>query len=153
MMAFCKHCGKQITDDSVFCQYCGGKQDIKESRVNTIKDKQDSPFDIEKYLSIFISEKQKKYLIIYVIWVLIHIICWMFGKPLIEKGHNTFNPQNHFYPFTYWGWNSSYFNIDYYDGTEFLVYVLLIPLIVFFYIKYWHESLMSKIKEWKMKRK
>lgn len=24
---FCKHCGKQIADDSTFCQYCGGKLD------------------------------------------------------------------------------------------------------------------------------
>lgn len=23
---FCKHCGKQIADDSTFCQYCGGRQ-------------------------------------------------------------------------------------------------------------------------------
>ena len=23
---FCKHCGKQIADDSTFCQYCGGNQ-------------------------------------------------------------------------------------------------------------------------------
>lgn len=22
---YCKHCGKQIADDSTFCQYCGGK--------------------------------------------------------------------------------------------------------------------------------
>ena len=24
---YCKHCGKQIADDSAFCQYCGGKVD------------------------------------------------------------------------------------------------------------------------------
>lgn len=24
---YCKHCGKQIADDSTFCQYCGGKLD------------------------------------------------------------------------------------------------------------------------------
>lgn len=24
---YCKHCGKQIADDSTFCQYCGGKVD------------------------------------------------------------------------------------------------------------------------------
>ncbi len=24
---YCKHCGKQIADDSAFCQYCGGKID------------------------------------------------------------------------------------------------------------------------------
>lgn len=25
---FCKHCGKQIANDSSFCQYCGGKLDV-----------------------------------------------------------------------------------------------------------------------------
>lgn len=25
---YCKHCGKEIADNSTFCQYCGGKQDI-----------------------------------------------------------------------------------------------------------------------------
>ena len=29
MMVFCKHCGKQITNDSLFCQYCGSKQDVE----------------------------------------------------------------------------------------------------------------------------
>ena len=24
---YCKHCGKEIADNSTFCQYCGGKQD------------------------------------------------------------------------------------------------------------------------------
>jgi len=26
---YCKHCGKQIADDSSFCQYCGGKVDAQ----------------------------------------------------------------------------------------------------------------------------
>lgn len=26
---YCKHCGKQIADDSTFCQYCGGKLDVQ----------------------------------------------------------------------------------------------------------------------------
>jgi uncharacterized membrane protein YvbJ len=25
---YCKHCGKQIDEDSVFCQYCGKPQDV-----------------------------------------------------------------------------------------------------------------------------
>lgn len=29
---YCKHCGKQIADDSAFCQYCGGKVDAPSSR-------------------------------------------------------------------------------------------------------------------------
>ncbi|MFW5573382.1 MAG: zinc-ribbon domain-containing protein [Prevotella sp.] len=29
---YCKHCGKQIADDSTFCQYCGGKVDYNTPR-------------------------------------------------------------------------------------------------------------------------
>ena len=140
-MVFCKHCGKQITDDSLYCQYCGGKQDVGLPREKECKNKQELSGGIDKFLSKLLSEKQKKYFTIYVIWSLINIICWMFG------GHIS-NAQDCFYPFTY----SEYFRIAYYDGTEFLVYVFLIPLIVLFYIKYWHTPLMSKIKEWKTKR-
>lgn len=146
MMVFCKHCGKQITDDSLYCQHCGGKQDAGMPSAKESKNKQDSSSHISLSFLTYISDNQKKYLIIYVIWVLIHIICWMFGEPNTKS----FNPQNCFYPFT-----DEYirycFNIKYYDGTEFLVYVFLIPLIVFFYIQYWHEPLMSKIKKWKIK--
>lgn len=34
---FCKHCGKEIMDDSAFCTYCGGN--VKE---NTVPEKDES---------------------------------------------------------------------------------------------------------------
>lgn len=36
---YCKHCGKQIADDSSFCQYCGGKLD------NSTAGHKDTPCD------------------------------------------------------------------------------------------------------------
>lgn len=32
---FCKHCGKEIADNSAFCQYCGGKQDVIDTTSNS----------------------------------------------------------------------------------------------------------------------
>lgn len=29
---YCKHCGKEIADDSVFCQYCGGELQEQEKK-------------------------------------------------------------------------------------------------------------------------
>lgn len=34
---FCKHCGKEIADNSTFCQYCGGKQDTVTENVQETK--------------------------------------------------------------------------------------------------------------------
>ena len=144
MMVFCKQCGKQITDDSLFCKYCGSKQDVEDAKVGNDKDRKESSFGIDKYLSAFLSEKKKKYLLLYFIWVIFHIVFWMYGKKYIHGNY----PQDMFFPFTvdYW---SGFFNVDYYDSTEFLVYVLLIPLILYFYLQYWHKPFMTKIEEWR----
>lgn len=35
---YCKHCGKEISDDSSFCQYCGGQlQEEKKPKVSVLK--------------------------------------------------------------------------------------------------------------------
>ena len=36
-MLFCRFCGKQIVDDSVFCPYCGKSLDEKEKEASQIK--------------------------------------------------------------------------------------------------------------------
>lgn len=138
---YCKHCGKEITDDSLFCKYCGGKQDVE---VGKYKDSKKSTFGIDKYISVFLSEKKKKYLLLYFIWAIIHIIFWMYGEESIYNNY----PQDKFFPFTVDSW-SHFFNVDYYDGTEFFVYVLLIPLFLYFYVQYWHKPFMTKIEEWR----
>ena len=141
MTVFCKHCGKQITDDSLFCKYCGGKQDVE---VGNYKDSKESSFRIDKHISVFLSEKKKKYLLLYIIWAIIHIIFWMYGKDYINGNY----PRDKFFPFTV-DYRSSFFNVDYYDSTEFFVYVLLTPLILYFYVQYWHKPFMTKIEEWR----
>ena len=38
------------------------------------------------------------------------------------------------------------FKVEYYDSSEFFVYVLLIPLVIYFYVQFWHKPFMQKIK-------
>lgn len=47
---FCKHCGKQISDDSTFCQYCGGKVDApaQESKEDFIVQQIEKPAEADK---------------------------------------------------------------------------------------------------------
>ena len=126
---YCKYCGKEIADDSKFCQHCGGKLD---NNVEVIKG--EAPID--KIVSKMFSNINKKYLYAYAIWVVLNIILLCYG----EEGHYALD---WFYPFTYRG-----FELKYYDSTEFLTYVILIPLLVLYYIQYWHEPLKRKIKKW-----
>ena len=49
---YCKHCGKEISEDSVFCKYCGEKQD---ENTNTVSDSVDSKSEITKKPEVIIS--------------------------------------------------------------------------------------------------
>ena len=143
---YCEYCGKGIADDSLYCQYCGGKQDVGMSIVNDSKEK--NVPSIDKRLSTFFTRETKKYCILYSIWVLINIICWMFGTGF---RYSDYNPHSYFYPFVsdrFWGKD-----IFFYDGTEFFVYDFLIPLVIVFYIKYLYGPLRLRIKEWNENRK
>ena len=142
---YCKHCGKQITDDSLYCQFCGGKQDVEEPTEKNDDKNIKLSVNSENKLSAMLTPQKKKYMILYLIWAIINIVCWIFGQP---KSSGWFNPQDYFYPFTsYHFMDFDYmFDIRYYDSTEFFVYVLLIPLVIYFYVQFWHKPLMKKIK-------
>lgn len=47
---YCKHCGKQIADDSTFCQYCGGKVDApaQEPKEDSIVEPNEHPAEEEQ---------------------------------------------------------------------------------------------------------
>lgn len=127
---YCKHCGKEIADDSKFCQHCGGKIDNsvsldQESLEVDKKEQETNELDVPSN-----SNEWLKWGIIYAIYVVLNILLlisgwessvsreylWPFGNPQL-LGHEPFNPTN-------------------YDFTDFLVYVFLIPLCVFGWIKF-----------------
>ena len=111
---YCKNCGKEISEDSKFCQYCGANQE-KES----VEQKENKVITIPAKVKMDISEKSKKYIIWYVIWSALNLICWVCS----EGNFSNYNDRDHFVPF--------YGDImEYYDFSEFVVYVIAIPLII-----------------------
>lgn len=126
---YCKHCGKEIADDSKFCQHCGGKQLESEVRGN------EAPFG--KIVSKLFSNINKKYLYAYIIWVVINTI-------LLISGGGNIGATSSFYPFT--SDSGYYFNYHCYDSTEFITYVILIPLLVLYNFKFLIEPLKRQMK-------
>ena len=129
---YCKHCGKEIADDSKFCQHCGGKQEDSFASPTNNEVKSEEPKKQEKVIEIPIiktnlSDNQKKWIGIYVAWALLNFI-FIFIKGTYD-GSNRY-----FFPFQASGRNT--WDLEYYDFSEFLVYAILLPLIVFFIYKY-----------------
>lgn len=125
---YCKYCGKKIADDSKFCQHCGGKQEesIASPINNEVKpeeaQKQEWVIEIPT-IKTNLSDKQKKWVGIYAAWVLLNIVF------IFIDGNNN-SASYYFFPF------DSYWDLGDYDFSEFLVYALLLPLIIFYIYKY-----------------
>lgn len=58
---YCKHCGKEITEDSKFCRHCGGKLDDIEQDIHSINDisKPESDEKEKSAISIKVTQKSK----------------------------------------------------------------------------------------------
>lgn len=118
---YCKHCGKQIADDSKFCQHCGGSQEdtttISSTEVKSDSPKQEKVIEIPTIKANF-SDKTKWWIIGCGIWVVINLY-WLFA------GDKSSYANEYFQPFS---------DIDsmcrYYDITEFIVYVIGLPFII-----------------------
>ena len=129
---YCKHCGKEIADDSKFCQHCGGKQEDSFASQTNNEVRSEEPKKQEKVIEIptiktNLSDNQKKWIGLYVAWALLNFI-FIFIKGTYD-GSNRY-----FFPFQASGRNT--WDLEYYDFSEFLVYAILLPLIVFFIYKY-----------------
>ena len=111
---YCKYCGNEIDDNSTFCNHCGKPLD--------------SNLSINYNLHAWV---------IYIIWALANMYLLMGDK------HN--DASSFFYPFTshsiiftalekvdieFGSWDK-----DFYDFSEFIVYVFIIPAIVYYFYK------------------
>ena len=100
---YCKHCGKEIDDNSTFCKYCGKLQGNNQKGV-AIKP----------------------------IWIVYAI--WIFANLYLLMGVTHFRASSYFYPLTshtmdnyhFYSWDKRF-----YDFSEFLVYVFIIPAILY----------------------
>ena len=123
---YCKHCGKEIAEDSKFCQHCG-KQIIEDGE--SLKN---SKAKISNSFLVLWSSVNKKFLLLYTIWFVLNLLCLCLREPI------KYSPKNYFFPFTENKF-SYMFDVDYYDITEFIAYTILIPLVVFYVVKYWYK--------------
>ena len=121
---YCKHCGKEIADDSLFCQHCGGRQ--SESTTNNLTDANTDTQRKEKVVEIptikaNFSESTKWWICGFSLWVVLNLY-WLFA----DADNKYCRAGREFLPFTD--------DIDkwcrVYDITEFIVYVFGLPLIV-----------------------
>lgn len=120
---YCRYCGKQIDDNSIYCEHCGKSQGINNNTVSN------NPVN-NKLISTIVC------CFVYLLWFWINL-------NLFEKGSNARYPNmqnNLFYPFTYKPTHPEYsmrdYNENYYGMPEFLVYVFVLPFIIFLAYKY-----------------
>jgi len=122
---YCKHCGKEISNDSYFCRYCGGSQtDYLTANANEEKEVQQIQEKVIKIplVKSNLAKKTKWWIVGSGLWVVINLY-WLFA------GHKRSAASEHFLPFTNKFLKSGYF-VEYYDITEFIVYVIGLPLII-----------------------
>ena len=113
---YCKYCGKVLEDDSMFCNHCG------------------------KSLGTNQMVSSKAIWVIYLIWVIANLYLF--------KSETRGDASRYFYPFTnyfyteYDAFNDIEtdiemynWNADFYDFSEFMVYVFILPALFYFIYK------------------
>lgn len=130
---YCKHCGKEIDDDSKFCRHCGGVQEmpIANPKENVVEEKSNTKEKVVEIptIKVNLSAKTKWIICLYSLWVVANLYCLLAKE---KSGHAA----EYFLPFT----KSHHIKFQYYDITEFIVYVVGVPIVLWgasmFYKKY-----------------
>ena len=120
---YCKHCGKQIADDSKFCQHCGrSKEDTTalNQAQSILKNKSEEKVVEIPTIKANFSEKTKWWIVGCGVWTVLNLY-WLFA------GDKYSSASEYFMPFYTDGLDS---NGSYYDISEFIVYVIGLPFIV-----------------------
>ena len=100
---YCKHCGREIDDNSSFCKYCGKSQD---NTNNTLTN--------------------KPIWIIYLIWAVSNLYLLMGEKDSCAS--------DYFFPCIFYD-SDMQWNKTYYDFSEFITYVFLLPFVCYMIYK------------------
>ena len=116
---YCKECGKEIANDSKFCQECGAKQDAilkKKSHFNY------SNFNVPTWV--------EKYYPYYIFWVILNFICLIYYNKSSAA-------RSYLFPFVTT-------DLRYYDFSEFVTYTILLPIVILYVIKIYKKRKISK---------
>lgn len=119
---YCKGCGKEVADNSKYCQYCGIKL------VNNTDATNKYSLLLSVLAKVKLSNKAKTTLSHYMVWFVINMICLIFYD---KRGRAS-------------DWLFPFVSTDLrdYDSSEFILYTLLIP-----YLIYWGTTLYNKSKK------
>lgn len=155
---YCKHCGKQITDDSTFCQYCGGKQNnIDSFHKETLKVevggevKASLTPELPKLTGLkSFCRKNFALILTYGVWVIINVLLLVNGSDregfwphtYIHRERGAEHTHLEYIPWTgqtveakSWDLGPEEtkisWDVDTYGLSEFLIYVVLIPLLIY----------------------
>ena len=124
---YCKHCGREIDDDSSFCKYCGKPQDNRVPTYNGLID--------------FVTKRP--IVSSYILWVIINVYC-------LSHGDKYGGYYDLLYPkvciFDDYASIEDYFSLDYYQITDFIVWVILIPLVIFLGYHYFKKVTSTKYR-------
>ena len=123
---YCKGCGKEVADDSKYCQYCGIKLTNNANATNKCS------LLLSVLAKVKLSNKAKTILSHYMVWFVINMICLIF----YDKNRDASD------------WLFPFVSTDLrdYDGSEFILYTLLMP-----YLIYWGITIYNKSKKWHYK--
>lgn len=107
----CSHCGRSIEDDSKFCRYCGKKVETASKPAKSGLKLGAGRRALQGQALIWV--------VAYAAWVLANGVLWIVA--CFADAHE--NASRYFFPL---GWS------DYssYDGFEFVVYTVVIPIVV-----------------------
>lgn len=116
---YCKHCGKEIDDNSTFCKYCG-KSQVNKNRNTT-------------FIPICIA---------YLTWFIINMYLFI--------GNKNEDDIEYFFPFTehdHYHIHYPLFNHYYYDYTELIVYVYILPAMLYIIYKCYNKLKNKRINK------
>lgn len=107
----CTQCGKEIPEGSKFCNSCGAKIETETPKEKQTEQRSTSFTSIKEFLI-----EKKEWLIGYAVWFVVNFSFLLLGS----KGHNA---KRAFFPFNG--------ELSEYDSSEFFVYVVAIPVVVY----------------------
>lgn len=112
---YCRYCGKQIDDNSIYCEHCG-----KQVNGINVKTKESS------YNNIFDFFQKKPIWFAYIVWVCINLFC--LSRSQLNEKYCILFPSKFL--------DDGFWNFGNYRFSDFVVYVLLIPLTTYILYNY-----------------